>query len=318
MKQKKMPKLSIIIPAYNCENYIDRTMQSIIKQNFQDYEILVINDGSTDNTQEKIEYFSRKYDNVKIFLKPNGGVSDARNFGLEKAMGEYVIFIDSDDYILDGYFEYISSIIADNNIDCIIFNHLIGSKQKVIEQSKNYQITNDEIINQKEVISRFLLGHITNSPWDKVFKKSIVKNIYFPKGITVGEDALFSISFFLNSSKIKLSNKSYYVYMQDTHGVTKSAFSKKKLEDITWVMKTIEKKLQNQISEEKISFMIFNQMVAYIINSNIKILFNSSESSFFGKKISKLKIKDIKGFKKKVAFLGLSIFYKIIKRKTND
>ncbi len=313
----ELPILSVIIPAYNCQDYIERTIKSILNQNFDNYELIIVDDGSTDNTLKKLEYFSN-YDHVKIFTKANGGVSDARNFGLDKVIGEYIIFIDSDDYILDGYFEYINNMIADYEIDCLIFNHFIGKERGVVEQSKNYQIINDEIINQKEVISRFLLGHITNSPWDKVFKKSIVKNIYFPKGITVGEDALFSISFFLNSSKIKLSNKSYYVYMQDTHGVTKSAFSKKKLEDITWVMKTIEKKLQNQISEEKISFMIFNQMVAYIINSNIKILFNSSESSFFGKKISKLKIKDIKGFKKKVAFLGLSIFYKIIKRKTND
>jgi uncharacterized protein YaaW (UPF0174 family) len=132
--------------------------------------------------------------------------------------------------------------------------------------------------------------------------------------VIVGEDALFVINFFLNSTKIKTSKKFYYVYLQDTNGVTKSTFSDKKIKDITFIMKKIREKLQGKADEQKISFMIFNQMLAYIVNSNLKMLLDSNESKFFYENLNQLKLKEIKGFKKKVAFTLLSFFYKYIRK----
>lgn len=309
-----MPKLSIIIPAYNCEDFIEKTIKSVLNQSFNDYELIVVNDGSTDKTQEKVEQYAKYNQNIRIFYQSNSGVSEARNFGLNKSTGEYIIFIDADDYILDGYFEYVNNTINTNNIDCIIFNYFVGNKKRISSNIEKFQIKQEEFLNQTEVVNRFLMGYISNSPWDKVFKKNTIKNILFPKDITVGEDALFIMNFFLNSTKIKLNKQSYYVYMQDTNGITKNAFSQKKLQDITFVMQSIKEKLQNQdiINKENISFMIFNQMLAYIVNSNIKILFSSKESKFFGQHIIELPFNKIIGIKKKISFLVLSLFYKFI------
>jgi glycosyltransferase involved in cell wall biosynthesis len=303
-----MLRFSVVIPAYNSEEFLSRCLNSILKQNYKDYEIIVVNDGSKDETKNILDIFEERHPSIKIIHKENGGVSEARNVGLDNASGEYILFIDADDYIIDGYFEYINNCIKKFNPDSIILNHFLGNKETINLQKSKTTILNDKLICQSETIDRFVKGEITNSPWDKVFKKEKINNIRFPLGMTVGEDAVFFVKYFLNCDNILQINKAFYVYMQDTNGITKTAFTEKKLVDITKAMKIIKELLKNKTSNKDISLMIYNQILAYIFNIKIKSLLSSNEANFFLEHIKLLTIIDISGFKKKIAFLLLYIY----------
>ncbi len=101
-----MKKVSVIVPVYNVENYITKCLESLVSQTLQDMEIIIVNDGSSDNSQQIIDNFVKKYpEKIKAFIKDNGGLSDARNFGIDRAIGEFIGFVDSDDYVTPTMFE---------------------------------------------------------------------------------------------------------------------------------------------------------------------------------------------------------------------
>ena len=97
--RRSMPKISVIIPVYNVYDYLEECLESVVKQTFDDFEVLVVNDGSLDNSQEIIDFYAKKYSYVKGLKKKNGGLSSARNYGLKKAQADYVYFLDGDDFI---------------------------------------------------------------------------------------------------------------------------------------------------------------------------------------------------------------------------
>ena len=119
-----MPKLSVIVPVYNTELYLDKCLESIVNQTFDDIEIIVVNDGSPDNSEGIIQKYIRNYPNkIKYFKKENGGLSDSKNFGVEKATGEYITFVDSDDYIdHDLYLQLLECM--NNQVDLIKFKFI--------------------------------------------------------------------------------------------------------------------------------------------------------------------------------------------------
>ena len=112
-------KVSVIVPVYNVEKYVKRAVESIIKQNFTDLEILLVNDGSTDNSLQEINLITEKYKNVKVFTQENQGVSSARNLGIKKAQGDYICFLDADDYLEDGVLNKFYSLCKENDLDVI-------------------------------------------------------------------------------------------------------------------------------------------------------------------------------------------------------
>lgn len=113
-----MRKISIIIPVYNTQKYIKKCLDSVINQSYENKEIIVVNDGSTDDSEKIIDEYAKSFENIRYFYKQNGGLSDARNFGIAKATGDYLCFIDSDDYISNNLFENISKYI-ENDLDII-------------------------------------------------------------------------------------------------------------------------------------------------------------------------------------------------------
>ena len=117
-----MKKVSVIVPVYNVENYITKCLESLVSQTLQDMEIIIVNDGSTDNSQQIIDNFVKKYpEKIKAFIKDNGGLSDARNFGIDRAIGEFIGFVDSDDYVTPTMFEQM---------------YLLGKKSQNMEPAK--------------------------------------------------------------------------------------------------------------------------------------------------------------------------------------
>lgn len=189
--------ISIIIPCYNCENTIQQCIKSVFYQTYDNYEIICIDDGSTDNTIKKIEEFN--YDNLRILSNSvNKGVSYSRNVGIKQARGVYICFIDSDDTICNNYLECLYNSLKRNNADI----------------SVSAIITNNEfesVINREKYISESLLNNnIAGYVWNKMYKRDLIYNCLFDEDISMNEDLLFNVKVANKTKIIACINKELY------------------------------------------------------------------------------------------------------------
>ena len=170
-----MKKLSIIIPVFNGEKFIKRCVDSVLNQSMYIDEIIIINDNSTDGTIEILEKNYSNLVNIKIInLKKNHGVSYCRNLGIEKSSGEYIGFVDSDDYVEVNMFEKMYNNAKDNNLDICICNFVeVNQQNRIKSKYKN----NEEILERDKSLEKYLLNKISPSVWDKIFRRKILKNI---------------------------------------------------------------------------------------------------------------------------------------------
>ena len=202
-----MPKVSIIVPVYKTEKYLPRCIESILAQTFTDFELLIINDGSTDNSGKICDDYAQNDSRIVVMHKENGGASSARNLGLNVATGEWVMFVDSDDYLSN---KYLSAFPLEINHDIeiagmqMMFNNYTSSpKQLKLYNEKDFSNFFNEV---------FSNPYIT-SPCAKVYKRSILDNfkIRFDEKIKITEDTLFTMNYLLNSKSIYLiPNNGYY------------------------------------------------------------------------------------------------------------
>lgn len=196
------PRISVIVPVYNSESSLYRCVDSILSQNFKNFELLLIDDGSTDRSGEICDEYAKKDFRVKVFHKENGGVSSARNVGLDNAKGEWITFVDSDDYIYNVAFDKVQSYTT----DLLIFNYKIESGNKLIDAPKIAQYD----INQ--MLEKYLCFEIFRTPWAKFFRRDIIAELHFDTEILIGEDTLFVIQYLNSCSLITYCNIDYYVW----------------------------------------------------------------------------------------------------------
>ena len=218
------------MPVYNVENYIASSIKSVLNQTYKNFELIIVIDGSKDNSEAIAREFEKADSRVKVYTKPNGGISDARNYGIDNAQGEYLIFLDSDDFWnYDLALEEINKIINQNKeLDLIIFGHTqfddgeVNIKETVFPtlqiKSGEFEADLDYLIEKKIYKA---------AAWDKVVKKSILVNnqIYFPIN-KIHEDAVFLSSLVLRLDNIYFSDKKIYNYRYNMNGSLLSASSK--------------------------------------------------------------------------------------------
>lgn len=203
------PKISIVMPMYRVEQYIEKAITSVLKQDFQDWELLVVNDGSPDKSREIASSISSGDNRIKILDKENGGLSDARNYGLDRAIGEFVHFYDSDDWIEPDFYSKLLNEIDD--FDLIVCGYKVDNEKSVIERmgytGELSQVVTPSLEN--------LVGNYLNFAWNKLFKRSfLVKNaLYYEKGLYRIEDSEFMMRFLSSSPKVKMIKYSGYHYM---------------------------------------------------------------------------------------------------------
>lgn len=247
------PKVSIIVIAYNIEQYIDRCLDSIINQTFKDIEIIVVNDGSTDRTLNKILDKSYKDDRIKIIDKKNEGSIEARKSGYEVATGDYILFVDGDDWIKDSSIEILYSTAIKGNYDVVCFKFLWAHSNGNIDKSNQKDI-ND--IENDEFIKLTLIGEIIPSVWSKLIKKKFLddNNIEFPSNISFAEDLAFSCSIGMYNPKACIINEYLYYYYQRGNSITKKHTSK--ILDISKATEFIKSKLieHNKYNKYKMEF----------------------------------------------------------------
>lgn len=180
-----MPRISVIVPVYNVEEYLERCLTSIVNQTYKDLEIICINDGSTDNSLEILKAFAQKDVRIIIIDQPNQGLSSARNIGISRATGEYISFIDSDDYIDENTYTTITNQLS-NDIDMVSFGTTIFGEaftEKRRGDEKYYRIKFSGV--QKAKLSNMLKTNV--AVWNKLFKTNIIRkyNILFPENVTM-------------------------------------------------------------------------------------------------------------------------------------
>lgn len=214
-----MTKISIIVPVYNVEKYIDKCLKSLVNQTLKDIEIIVVNDGSPDNSQKIIDKYVKKYKNIKSFIKKNGGISDARNYGIKQAKGDYIAFVDSDDYIDEKMMEKMYEKAIEKSYDIVECNLHIADD--------NGQIINDEFhtlpkdIKELEGKKKYMTNMYT-SVWNKIYKKSLFDyNVRFKKGVWF-EDVEFLYKLIPYVNTIGFVNDNLYYYVQHEGSITRT------------------------------------------------------------------------------------------------
>lgn len=201
-------KISIIVPIYNVEKYLGECLDSLINQTYTNLEMILVNDGSTDNSLEIAQEYSLKDSRIKLFSKTNGGLSDARNFGLKQATGDYIGFLDSDDKVFNNIYEVLLKLIKENNSDMSMCSYLRSDE----EYDKNEIIVNTFEI--KDIYNDIILDKINAHVWDKLFKKNVFDDITFPYGLHFEDLAIFYKLAF-KMKKITISNEKLYWYRVD-------------------------------------------------------------------------------------------------------
>lgn len=243
--------ISIIIPVYNVEEYIEDTLNSILNQSFENYEVIIINDGSTDKTLDKINSIKDKFKNIKIINQDNSGPSTSRNKGIELANGEYIIFVDGDDILPKDSLKTRYEEIKKYNVDVLI------GKTKKFNGQREWEMGNqidDDIRVDIYEDKRWLW---TLGPCNKIFSSKLIKNIKFPIDLKYGEDQVFVIEAIIQSKYIYYSSKVIYLYRErnlDTENVSLTNQSKidasNVLKQIKYVWDTVQIYVLNNVKKE--------------------------------------------------------------------
>lgn len=214
---KKNVLLSIICPAYNAEESIPRLIESLVSQPFDDYELILINDGSKDNTWNIIEQYSKKFKNIIAINKNNTGVGDTRNEGLKIAKGKYITFADSDDWYEKNFFEKIIPEIEKEDFELLIFNANVMNYDKNIGPQIKNRFKSEYFHNTNGVI-QYLNGNfchrISNSPWNKIYVSQIIKDnkLKYEFNKKRGQDLIFNILYVSKIKKYKYIKDCLYNY----------------------------------------------------------------------------------------------------------
>ena len=219
------PKVSIIVPAYNTEKYINKCLTSLINQTYKNIEIIVVNDGSTDNTKEIVENFAYSDYRIKLFNIENSGVSNARNFAIKNSTGNYIAFVDSDDYISSNYIEIMLSCALENNLDLVCCNFQKISENKT---QKKYKIkkVKTKIYNKTEYLKEIFTGNLLTFALttSKIYKKELMNE--FIGNIVHGEDILYNYYYLQKIDKAGYLNLKLYTYVTRKNSAVNSRFSK--------------------------------------------------------------------------------------------
>ena len=216
-----MPKLSIIVPVYKVEQYIYKCLDSILKQTFTDFELILVDDGSPDNCGKICDEYAQKDERVRVIHKVNGGLSDARNFGLTEAKGEFISFIDSDDWVdLDLYSDVLTYADA-NELDLVCFD-VYEVKGEKIKHHNRYE--ENKVFSGENALYKILTDEIDNSACSKVYKRSLWDEVKFPVGKCF-EDVSTTYKVFYKATKVGYYKRAYYYYVKREGSIVASSFS---------------------------------------------------------------------------------------------
>ncbi len=257
--------LSIIIPIYNGEKHIKNCIDSIFNSKFKDYELILVDDGSTDNTKEILKQYE-KYDNIKVFNISHRGLCETRNFGLTKAQGEFVTFIDVDDKVLN--YDYIE--IEDS--DVLVFSYIRDF------ENEGYQIPSwsydKEYVDAKEFLNDLYNSDLLNPTWNKIYRKDLISEMKFDDKYYQHEDLAFNIEVASKIKKAKIISDTRYIYMiRNTVGM-----SNKYVENYEVILNNKLELFKKFLNDDQFANAATYQLETYVIN-----LFKNNKYNFISR-----------------------------------
>ena len=225
------PLLTVVIPVYNVEKYLKRCVESVLVQGWHNYDILLVDDGSTDSSPQICDDYVKAYDFISVIHKENGGPSEARNTGILHAKGEYVYFPDSDDWLEPQTFKELAEVLESQEFELVSFNRefVKGEEDAIVSDPLATQV-----FEGKDAFIQMLKhSYITGFANDKIYKKSLFidNNISFPKG-KYYEDLGTNYKLFLSAKKVFATNQKYYHYLIDNPDSITQSWNEKKFKDM--------------------------------------------------------------------------------------
>ena len=231
-----MMMISVIIPIYNVEKYLSRCVDSVLSQTRSDIELILINDGSNDSSGLICDEYAEKDSRIRVFHKKNEGVSSARNLGLDNAIGNYVMFVDSDDYMHFDMCEIMLSTLESNNADLVICGtEETGGYLWEPVETRDYSISD---INNNFV--DLLHTELLSPPWNKIFKRDKIDKLRFREDMSFGEDLMFNIKYLEKCSKVSFIKKTPYYHEKNNDMSLVVRFNRSRLLDIEKVWVSID------------------------------------------------------------------------------
>lgn len=300
--------ISVIVPVYKVEKYLKKCIESIINQTYKNLEIILVDDGSTDNCPQICDEYAKKDNRIKVIHKINGGLSDARNTGIQQAKGNYIGFIDSDDWISTDFFMELYILLKKSNADIAVCNVKRTCNENDIKNNKKK--VKEIIYDKNEYLKRYLkIGHQTTEyyAWNKLYKRELISEEQYPKGLT-SEDVFGTYKAILKSKKIAKVEKEMYFYRYNDQSIT-GKFSNKDFDLIKiWDMVV---KYSKEFAPQYYEWTVLNRK-----RINFTLLFrmakNYEVSELRSMEITSKLLKDLKRDKKVLLKADIPISRKII------
>ena len=225
-----MDLISVIIPVYNVEKYLDICVESVVRQTYENLEIILVDDGSTDNCPAICDEWARKDSRIKVIHKQNGGLSSARNVGMKNASGDYIGFIDSDDVISLDMYEKLLSSLKENEADIAQCGYFTFSDYSQISDFNNDKTVYTRKFNSHNAVKSLLTdGTVSVICWSKLYKNQVIKNVFFEEGV-INEDVLWTYQVLAKSDNVVTISGKLYGYYQREGSIMNSAYSERRFD----------------------------------------------------------------------------------------
>ena len=240
--------ISVIVAIYNGEKYLDDCVNSILKQTYTNIEIILVDDGSTDNSGNKCDEYAKKDNRIKVLHQKNGGVSVARNNALSVSNGDYICFMDQDDYLSDDYISYLFDLIKSNDAEISLVPHVVYSSKGKKDYLEKKSPTAIEIWSGEKAACEMLYSKMEIGPWSKMISKKLIddNDIHFYEGIFGGEGYAFSVEAFAAAKKVAVGYKGIYFYRVDNYNSEMSKFRPRTLDSSIRAVKIMHDEFRNE------------------------------------------------------------------------
>lgn len=232
-------KVSIIIPIYNVEKYINKCIQSIIDQTYSNLEIILVDDGSIDRCSKICDEYANKDKRIKVIHKQNGGLSSARNIGIDISSGEYILFIDADDYIHESTVEILIKKAISKNADIVHFNFQYVDEEGNKINIKNKNLDDNKILNSYETICEYAKKSIIVMACTKLYKRELFDGLRFDEGYVYEDELIFPKIIYKSKINYMINDKLYY-YVNRESSITKSNLTNNKIESKKKLIRFLE------------------------------------------------------------------------------
>lgn len=244
------PLISVIVPVYKVEPYLEKCVDSLLNQTYQNCEIILVDDGSPDKCPKICDAYAEKDTRVHVIHKENGGLSDARNKGVAESKGEYITFVDSDDYVTEDYVEYLWKLIETYQADISVGGRYVVNMDGTMRQpSILKEMREDVVLNGHDAVKESCYGKIlTVSACAKLYRRNIIESIQFPVG-RVYEDLAVACSVVGQSKKTVIGTKKIYYYQMRNDSIIKSSITEKEWQDGNYACDMMRKYVEKNYSD---------------------------------------------------------------------